>query len=405
MEFIVSAYKKAEVEKVSQDIHKLSFADGRELHIIGTAHVSAASAKLVEETIRAVQPDTVAIELDAQRLEIIQNRKRYEETDIIQILKEKRALFFTAQLIMSAYQKKIARKLGVTPGAEFKKAIDLSGELQANLVLADRDIGFTLKRLMRLMTFRDKVKAFSALLFAEEEGKNIDEAKITELKNSDTLTALIGEMAESMPKVKQVMLDERDLYLAGKIQENLGRKTVAVVGAAHVQGIIKSLERKIHGEELKKIEYIPPQSKFSKIMPWVLPAIILFFFIYGFIVGNSQVTGQALIYWMILIGILTTIGCILALGHPLTIPAGIIAAPITALHPMISVGMVTGLVQLFLVRPRVKDFEKVVDDAATFKGWWKNRLTRVLLVTVLPSIGAAVGNLIAFPRLIKILFS
>lgn len=390
---------------LSQDVHKLSFPDGKELVIIGTAHVSAESAKLVEETIRDVQPDTIAVELDQQRFEVIQNRKRYENTDIIEILKSKKALFFAAQLIMSAYQRKIAKKLGVTPGAEFKKAIELSQELKARLVLADRDVGFTLKRLIRLMTFRDKFKAFAALLFATEEDKNIDEEKITEIKNPDTLTALIGEMGDTMPRVKQVMLDERDLYLAGKIQENLGQKTVAVVGAAHVQGIIKTLEREISAEELAAVEYIPPASRLSKILPWILPVAILGFFIYGFMSGNSEMAGQAAIYWVLINGILTALGCIVALGHPLTIPAGFFAAPITSLNPMIGAGMVTGLVQILLVRPKVLDIEKAVEDASTFKGWWKNRLTRVLLVTVFASIGSAIGTFVAFPMVVKILLT
>jgi pheromone shutdown-related protein TraB len=200
-------------------------------------------------------------------------------------------------------------------------------------------------------------------------------------------------------------LDERDLYLAGRIQENLGQKTVAVVGAAHVQGIIKTLERKISAEELAAVEYIPPASRLSKILPWILPAAILGFFIYGFMSGNSKMAGQAAIYWILINGILTALGCILALGHPLTIPAGFIAAPITSLNPMIGAGMVTGLVQILLVRPKVLDIEKAVDDASTFKGWWKNRLTRVLLVTVFASIGSAIGTFVAFPMVIKILLT
>ncbi len=395
----------AEVEKISGDIHKLSFLDGRELYILGTAHVSADSAKLVEDTIQNVKPDTIALELDQQRLEVIQDRKKYENTDIIQIIKGKRVLFFAAQLIMSAYQKKIAEKLGVQPGVEFKKALDLANELKARVVLVDRDIRLTLKRLIRKLTFLDKVRIFTALIFAKEEDKDIDEEKIAELKKSDTLTALIGELGEKMPKVKQVILDERDTYLAGKIQQNLGQKTAAVVGAAHVPGILKAFEGTISQEKLKEMEYIPPASKLSKILPWLFPLAILSFFVYGFLSGNSQMAGRAAIYWVLINGILTALGCILALGHPLTIPAGFIAAPITSLNPMIGAGMVTGLVQMLLVRPKVKDFEKVTEDAASFKGWWKNRLTRVLLVTLFGSIGSAIGTFIAFPLIVKMFLS
>jgi pheromone shutdown-related protein TraB len=390
------------LEKISNEINKITFEDGKVLYLVGTAHVSAESVTLVENIINETNPDVIAVELDSQRLEVIKNRRRYEETDIIQIFKSGKTLFFIAQLLMTSYQKKIAKKLGVNPGDEFKKAVNLAEERDAELVLADRNIGITLKRLVRKISFFDKVKIFFSLIFTSKSDMDIDEKTISEIKEADMLDELIREMGDTMPVIKQVMLDERDLYLAGKIQQNLGEVTVAVVGAAHVPGIIKHLKNKITEEQLEEIEVIPKPSKLSKILPWILPVIIILFFIYGFTVGEAKVAGQAAIYWILINGVLSAIGCALALGHPLTILAGFIAAPITSLNPMIGAGMVTGLVQIFLVRPKVKDIENSSEDITTVRGWWSNLLTRSLLVSIFSSIGSAIGTFVALPLILKL---
>lgn len=390
------------IEKHSDEIHELTFKNGNKLVIIGTAHVSAESVKIVEETINEIQPDTIAVELDSQRLDVIKNRKKYEETDIIQIFKSGRTLFFIAQLLMTSYQKKIAKKLGVNPGDEFKKAVNMAEEMDAELVLADRNIGLTLKRLVRKITFWDKAKLFFSLLFTSKADSDIDEKTIAEIKESDMLNELIEEMGETMPVIKQVMLDERDLYLAGKIQQNLGDVTVAVVGAAHVPGMLKHFEEVITEEQLEEIEEIPKPSKVSKMIPWVLPVIIILFFIYGFMNGEAKVAGQAAIYWVLINGVLSAIGCALALGHPLTILAGFVAAPITSLNPMVGAGMVTGLVQIFLVRPKVMDIQNSSEDITKIRGWWSNLLTRSLLVSLFSSIGSAIGTFVALPIIIRL---
>ena len=389
------------IETISNDVNRIVFSDNKELYLIGTAHVSSESVDLVEKTIREVEPDTIAIELDSQRLDVIKNKKKYEETDIVQIIKKKKVLFFIAQLVLSSYQKRIAKKLGVKPGAEFEKAIDLAEETGANLVLADRNIGITLKRIARKLSFWNKLKLFVSLFFTGKEEKNIDEEKIKEIKESDNLRELLDEMGKTMPIIKTVLLDERNTYLATKIKESLGKKNVAVVGAAHVPGIIECLKQKTSSHDLKELEIIPPQPIFSKILPWIFPAIIVGLFVVGFFFGNYEQIKLAAIYWILVNGILTAVGCLLAFGHPLTILAGFVAAPITSLNPMIGAGMVVGLVQLFLVRPKVKDFETVGEDVTKVKTLWKNKLTRALLVFVFGSIGSSIGTFAAFPFIFK----
>jgi len=390
------------IETPKTNLNKITFDDGKVLYLIGTAHVSGDSVKFVEECINEFEPDTVAVELDKNRMEVLKNRKKYEETDIIDIFKKKKVLFFTVQLIMSGYQKKIAEKTGSAPGSEFKKAIELAEEKDLKLVNADRDISVTLKRTINAMTFKEKVKFFTGMLFGDD--KDVDEKAIEELKKGDMLMQIIGEMQNEFPSLKRTILDERDRYLAANIAQNLGEKTVAVVGAAHVPGILRRLqEEKPEEDTLDDINFVPKGSKVTKLIPWIIPLFIIGMFIYGFFNGNAPDTLEAAIWWVVINGTLSALGCALALGHPLTILAGFIAAPITSLNPTIGAGIVTGFVQLYLVRPRVIDLETVSQDTMHLKGWWKNKLSRTLLVSLFSSIGSAIGTFAALPFLMKLL--
>ncbi|MBR4530985.1 TraB/GumN family protein [bacterium] len=390
------------IETPKTNLNKITFDDGKVLYLIGTAHVSGDSVKFVEECINEFEPDTVAVELDKNRMDVLKNRKKYEETDIIDIFKKKKVLFFTVQLIMSGYQKKIAEKTGSAPGSEFKKAIELAEEKDLKLVNADRDISVTLKRTINSMTFKEKVKFFTGMLFGDD--KDVDENAIEELKKGDMLMQIIGEMQDEFPSLKRTILDERDRYLAANIAQNLGGKTVAVVGAAHVPGILRRLqEEKPEEDSLEDINFVPKGSKVTKMIPWIIPLLIIGMFIYGFFNGNVPDTLEAAIWWVVINGTLSVLGCALALGHPLTILAGFVAAPITSLNPTIGAGIVTGFVQLYLVRPRVIDLETVSQDTMHLKGWWKNKLSRTLLVSLFSSIGSAIGTFAALPFLMKLL--
>ena len=390
------------IETPKTNLNKITFDDGKVLYLIGTAHVSGDSVKFVEECINEFEPDTVAVELDKNRMDVLKNRKKYEETDIFDIFKKKKVLFFTVQLIMSGYQKKIAEKTGSAPGSEFKKAIELAEEKDLKLVNADRDISVTLRRTINAMTFKEKVKFFTGMLFGDD--KDVDEKAIEELKKGDMLMQIIGEMQDEFPSLKRTILDERDRYLAANIAQNLGEKTVAVVGAAHVPGILRRLqEEKPEEDVLDDINFVPKGSSATKLIPWIIPLFIIGMFIYGFFNGNTPDTLEAAIWWVVINGTLSALGCALALGHPLTILAGFIAAPITSLNPTIGAGIVTGLVQLYLVRPRVIDLETVSQDTMHLKGWWKNKLSRTLLVSLFSSIGSAIGTFAALPFLMKLL--
>jgi len=395
-------FKVVSIKDEQQNVNKVEFESGEILYLIGTAHISKESEELVGSMIETTCPDVVAVELDPGRLEVLRNRKRYEQTDIFEIFRNKKVLFFTAQLLLSGYQKKIAEKTGVSPGSEFKKAVVMAESKGAKIVTADRDISITLKRTIRSMSLTEKVKFLCGLFFSND--KNIDRDSIEELKKGDMLMQLIGEMSDEFPSVKKFILDERDIYLATSIVHNLGKTTVAVVGAAHVPGILEYIKgHKVQNTDLSDIEYIPKPSKIFKVLSWVIPIFIFGMFIRGFFTGGSEVVGQALVYWILINGILSALGCILARGHVVTVLVGFVAAPITSLNPTIGAGIVTGLTQLYLVKPLVKDLENVSGDTVRWKDWKRNRLTRALLVSLFSAIGSLIGTIVAFPFLIKIL--
>lgn len=390
------------IENPKTNLNKITFDDGKVLYLIGTAHVSGDSVKFVEECINEFEPDTVAVELDKNRMDALKNRRKFEETDIFDIFRKKKVLFFTVQLMMSSYQKKIAEKTGSAPGSEFKKAIEMAEEKELKLVNADRDISVTLRRTLNSMTFREKVKFITGMLFGDDN--DVDEKAIEDLKKGDMLMQIIGEMQDEFPSLKRTILDERDRYLAANIAQNLGEKTVAVVGAAHVPGILHRLQEEKPAEDsLEDINFVPKGSKITKLIPWLIPIVIVGMFVYGFFTGDAPDTLEAAMWWVLINGTLSALGCALALGHPLTILAGFVAAPITSLNPTIGAGIVTGFVQLYLVRPKVLDLQNLSQDTTKLKGWWKNKISRALLVSLFSSIGSSIGTFAALPFLMKLL--
>ena len=395
----MTTYSKPKIEEYKKNVHLLTFKGGKKLYLIGTAHVSANSIKLVEDTINEVKPDTICVELDEQRHKAMTKKNIYEDINIIEIIKKKQLFFFIGQFVMASYQKKISEKTGSKPGEEFKKAIEIAESTDKNLVLADRNLGITLKRAFRLTPFWDKMKFLGGLFVSSED--DLEEIDIEEILKKDAIDTMVKTFGDTLPVTKEVLIDERDIYLTSEIQENLGKTTVAVVGAGHVPGMLKQFDHKISEEIKEEINFIPQSSRVGKILPWIIPAVIIGVFIWGFFHGRREVAVEFAIIWVLANGILTAIGCLLAFGHPITVVAGFIAAPITSLNPTIGAGVVTAIVQTFIAKPRVKDFEQIQERSLKFRNWWSNRITKVFLVFILSSIGSMIGTFVALPALTR----
>lgn len=379
----------------SADITRLNL-DGREILLVGTAHVSQASVDIVIQAIQDEAPDTVCVELDEQRHKALRNPRHWESLNLTQVLRKGQAPFLLANLVLSAFQKRMGLQTGVKPGAELAAAAETAEDLDKQVCLVDREIRTTLLRAWRTASLWKKLNLMASLLASMFDSREIDEEELARLRQSDTLTAMLDEMAEFLPSVKRILVDERDTYMADKIRKAPGKKIMAVVGAAHIPGITRQIHEEIDPDTIAEISTIPQKSSFSKLVPWMIPAVVVLLFVVGFLSGNTDKMADAAIAWVLANGLLSALGALIALGHPLTILSAFVAAPLTSLNPTIGAGFVTGLVQASLVQPQVRDLEKVGEDISTTSGWWRNRLTRVLLVFLLSSLGSAIGTLVAF---------
>lgn len=372
--------------------------DGREIIIIGTAHVSKHSAEEVKATIEAEQPDTVAIELDSERYQSIRDKDKWRDMDIFKLIKEKKATLLLMNLAISSFQKKIAQQFGIQSGQEMLQAIDSAEEIGAELVLADRNIQTTFARIWSNIGFWGKANLLTQIIVSIFSDESITEEELEEMKSQDMIQSILQEFTNAFPRLKTPLIDERDQYLAQKIKEAPGQKVIAVVGAAHVPGILTHIDQT---HDLAELEARPPKSKVPVIIGWTIPVIIIGAILYTFIANPSAGIQQTL-SWVLWNGGLTAIGAALAMAHPVAILTAFIAAPITSLNPMLAAGWFAGFAQAYVRRPNVGDFENLTEDVFTVKGFWQNKVTRVLLVIVFANLGSSLGTFIGGADVIRL---
>ena len=383
----------------SKAVHHLEI-DDKQVILVGTAHVSRESAQQVRQLIQEENPDTVCVELCQSRYQSIRQKERWQETDIVKIIKEKKSFLLLSNLLLASFQKRIAKKLDIKPGQEMITAVETAEEMDAEIHLADRDIRTTLSRTWRAMGLWSKIKLLFQLMLSLGEVDEIKEEDIEKMKNEDVLETLLAEVGKSLPVLKDILIDERDQYLAKKIRTAPGQKIVAVVGAGHVPGIKKYWNTDI---DIRALEQLPPKSHTAGVLKWLIPGAIMAMFIAGFFYGGAQAGKDMIIWWIAANAILAGIGAMIALAHPVTIVTSMLAAPLTSLNPMIAAGWVSGLVEAFSRKPKVKDLEKLPEDILSVRGFWRNKVTRILLVVVFTNLGSSIGTFVAFPVIVKLL--
>jgi len=386
-------------ESSANQITRLSYED-KEVFLLGTAHVSRESTRLVKSVVETEKPDTVCIELCPSRYQSIQQKDRWREMDIIKVIKEKKAFLLLSSLLLASFQKRIAKNLDVKPGEEMLQAIDSAETVGAEICLADRDIRVTLSRAWRKVGLWGKIKLIIGVVASVGEVEDIKEADIEKMKETDVLQSVLSEVGKSMPGLLDILIDERDQYLAEKIKTAPGNRIVAVVGAGHVMGIARYWRRRV---DLEALDALPPKRKGLNLLKWLIPLAIVGLIVFGFYRGGSKAGTDMLTWWVMANGILAGLGALIAMAHPLTILASVLAAPLTSLNPLIAAGWVSGLVEAFSRKPKVKDLEALSDDILSVKGFWRNKITRILLVVVFTNLGSSIGTFVALPLMSKVL--
>jgi pheromone shutdown-related protein TraB len=374
------------------------FLDDKELILIGTAHVSKKSAEQVKEVIETERPDSVCVELDEQRYKAIMNRNLWKEMDIFKIIKEKKATFLLMNLVISSFQKRLAKQFGIKPGQEMIQGIESAKETGAKLVLADRNIQVTFARIWHGIGLWGKAKLLFLILFSIFNDESFSEEELEKLKSQDMLNTILDDFTASFPKLKVPLIDERDQYLAEKIKQAPGKKVVAVLGAAHVPGIKEEINNE---HDLAALVKLPTKSKYPKVIAWSIPVIIVGIIGYTFFANPSAGINHTM-SWVLWNGTFSAIGAAIAFGHPLTILTAFIVAPLSSLNPLIAAGWFAGIVQAYISRPSVEAFESLAEDIFSVKGLWRNKVTRILLIVTLTNLGSTLGTMIGGADVIRL---
>lgn len=382
---------------------------GVEYTLLGTAHISAASAEAVARMAASGEYDVVAVELCASRLQALTDASAWRKMDLFQIIRQRKAGVLFANLVLSAYQQRLAQQVGVEPGAEMKAAIKAAKEHKLELQAVDREVGTTLRRVYRGLGWWKRFMLMNGLLASIFTREEIGSEEIEQLKQGDMLESAFSEFATRSPALFERLIAERDRFMAARLrQENNGhegRRVLLVIGAGHLAGTARSL-REDQDEPAAKIEELnqtPPPARWVKAIPW----LILILVVTGFAIGFSrspELGWQLVATWVLINGGLAGLGALIARAHPLSVLSGIIAAPITSLNPTIAAGMVTASVEAWKRRPSVADFEQLRDDVTTWSGWRHNRVARTLLVFFLSNLGSSIGTWVAGGTMLKALW-
>ena len=382
-----------------------------EVTVLGTAHISRASADKVKELLETGHYDCVAVELCPSRHNAIVNPDALAKMDLFQVIRQGKASLVAANLALGAFQQRMAEQLDIKPGAEMRMAIDTATEMKIPVALIDREIAVTLKRVYRNVPWWQRMNIVAGLLASVVTRQEVSEKEIEKLKEGDILESAFSQFAQEAEHLYKPLVDERDQYMAAKLmQEDASgdyKRILAVVGAGHLKGIDNYLTQWQTGPEsidtqqtLFLLDQVPPGAKWIKAIPWAIVALIFTGFIIGF--SKSSHLGLQMVWdWVLINGGLCALGAIIALAHPFTIIGAFIAAPITSLNPTIGAGMVTAAIETYMRKPKVEDFSRLRSDTTHLKGWWRNPVTRVLLVFILSTLGSAAGTYLAGFKIFK----
>ena len=369
--------------------------------LLGTAHVSKTSADKVRELLATGDYDAVAVELCPSRYNAIVNPDALSKMDLFQVVREGKASMVAASLALGAFQQRAAEQMGIQPGAEMRVAIEDAKQARLPVLLIDREVGTTLKRIYRNVPWWQRFNLIGGLLGSVLAREKVSEEEIERLKEGDILESTFAQFAEEEKDLFKPLIDERDRYMVARLRQEVEKQphahVLAVVGAGHLAGMVRYFEQAAAqpvAEEIAELEHIPPGGRWGKRIPWLIVLLVLIGFAVGF--SRSPDLGwQMVTDWVLINGGLSALGALIAGGHPLTVIGAFVAAPLTSLNPTVGAGMVTAAIEVYFRKPKVSDFGRLRSDTTTLKGWWRNRVTRTLLVFLFSTMGSAIGTYVA----------
>ena len=359
------------------------------LRLLGTAHVATSSVEAVRQQIDAYQPDVVAVELCQSRHDTLVSDRRLDKEGLLKVIKEGKAPMVLLQSMLSAEQRKLGINEGQQPGAELLAAVQAANAVGCEVALVDRDTQTTLRRAWKRMRLREKWRLLSSLLADEDDDEEIDVDQL--LQDSDLLSSMMEELKGFSPGAGEVLIDERDTYIAAKlnaIDEN--KRILAVLGAGHLNGVAQKIGDAPNSIESKHLEELPSPSVMRRFLPWAFPLVMIG--VLAAVVSTSRDVDWLTFFtvWTAANAVFAALACLIARGHPLAVLTAALASPITSLNPALAAGWFAGYVQLRLAEPTAEDLQQFLklEDLSSF---WSNPAGKVLLVTALTNLGSMLG--------------
>ena len=203
---------------------------------------------------------------------------------------------------------------------------------------------------------------------------------------------MLTELGRAVPEIKGPLIDERDQYLVSRRWSTPARgkrKVVAVVGAAHVPGMQAQLR---HADRSRGARPDPAavaaleRDQVAHPDPVPRGAIV-----WGWQRSDTTSFAEMMLAWILPTSIGAGALTLLAGGSILSVLSALVVAPIAAIHPLLGTGMVVGVVEAWRRKPSVADCERLPEDIQSLRGFWRNPVTRILLIAVASGIGTAVG--------------
>jgi len=379
--------------------------DGVEYTLLGTAHVSRVSVDAVHALMQTEKFDAVAVELCESRYRALCDPESWRNLDLLQVIRSGKAGMVAANLALSAYQRRLAEQFGIEPGAEMKAAIDLADRAGVPIWLVDRDVGVTLRRAYRNVRLRDRLGILSGLIASIFERSEISEEEIEKLKEGDMLQSAFSEFAEHSEPLFRSLIAERDTYMAARLREEAGKVSVArvlvVIGAGHLAGIGRELDAQQQAPAalVEDLRQPPPPARWPKWIGLGVLVVIFAAIAYAFTRGIGF-GALALRDWILFTGCFAALGALLGGAHLLSALTAFVIAPLKPFRPLVPSGAFSAGVEMWLHRPRVADFETLRDDVLDWRGWWKNRVSRTLLVFLFTNFGMMIGEYLAGIRIL-----
>ena len=363
-------------------------------YLVGTAHVSQRSVEEVKQVIAAVEPDVVCVELCKARLDALTKDSAFRELDVFKVVKEGKTLYLLGHLALGSYQRRLGASLGVKPGSELLAAVDSAKQANTPVELIDRDIHVTLRRTWKNVGIWKRTMLLWSLLAGwGKKGDPVTAETVEDMKEHKALSEMLSELGRAMPEVKGPLLDERDQYMISKLREaGAGKKkVVAVVGAAHVPGMSAQLHAKIDRAVLDRL---PPPSLVWRIAKWAVPIAFLGLLVYLWSRDDASSFASTMLAWIVPTSVGAAAFTLLARGRPLSVLAAGIVAPIAKIYPLLRTGIVVGIVEAWRRKPSVVDCEKLPDDTQSLRGFWRNKVTRILIVATMAGLGSLLGFIV-----------